>query len=63
MKVEIEVAERHATALQDDEGLKIFVERSAGAIGPKCVAPCFRVKNIEATHRPFPEVKEAGAAG
>jgi len=35
MKVEFEVAERHATALQDDDGFTIFVERSAGAIGPK----------------------------
>jgi catechol 2,3-dioxygenase-like lactoylglutathione lyase family enzyme len=48
LKVEFEVPDRHAVALQDGEGFAIFLQQRADA-GPNGVALWFQVDDVDAT--------------
>ena len=49
LRVEFEVPERKATALQDEHGFTIFVEQSTGPIG-RGTALYFSVENVDDTY-------------
>ena len=49
MKVEFEIPERHAVALQDGEGFTIFLEQAAGPIVPHGCALWFQIDDVDAT--------------
>jgi catechol 2,3-dioxygenase-like lactoylglutathione lyase family enzyme len=50
LKVEFEVPQRPATALQDDAGFTLFVEQGPEPPAPGC-ALYFQVEDVEARHR------------
>jgi catechol 2,3-dioxygenase-like lactoylglutathione lyase family enzyme len=51
MRVEFEIPERRAAALQDEHDFTIFLQQSDGAVQPAGVALYFQVSDVEATYK------------
>jgi len=51
MKLEFEVPDRRTVALQDDAGLTLFLDETAGEVAAEGVVLTFQVADVEDTHR------------